>query len=277
MHANHARITRRERATKPDRRVATVAQSHGRYHRRVMDAPGDPRPGTAAAANRGAPEIETRLSPTGRVEAFSDGVMAIAITLLVLDLKVPPLEAVTPGGLVSALAARWPSYVAYLAAFLTIGIIWLNHRTLVDRIARFDARLHWLNLMLLLGVATLPWPTSLVAEYVQRGGADASAAAALYGLTATLMALPWGFIWRHLADRPELLEAGYDAAYARAEWRRGFIGFPIYAVATLVALVLPLVALALYLAIAILYAVTSQGISVGATRPIATGADAPDR
>jgi len=94
-----------------------------------MDAPGDSRPGTTAAATRGAPEIETRLSPTGRVEAFSDGVMAIAITLLVLDLKVPPLEAVTPGGLVSALAARWPSYVAYLAAFLTIGIIWLNHRT----------------------------------------------------------------------------------------------------------------------------------------------------
>ena len=95
-------------------------------------------------------ETETRLSPTGRVEAFSDGVMAIAITLLVLDLKVPPLEEVTNGGLADALLARWPSYVAYLTAFLTIGIIWLNHRTLVDRIARFDARLYWLNLMLLM-------------------------------------------------------------------------------------------------------------------------------
>jgi uncharacterized membrane protein len=207
-------------------------------------------------------ETETRLSPTGRVEAFSDGVMAIAITLLVLDLKVPALEDVQNGGLAAALAARWPSYVAYLAAFLTIGIIWLNHRTLVDRIARFDARLHWLNLMLLLGVATLPWPTALVAEYVQRGGPDASAATALYGLLATVMALPWGLFWRHLADKPELLEPGYDAAYARAEWRRGFVGLPIYAVATLVALVWPLVALGLYLGIAILYAVTSQGVSV---------------
>jgi hypothetical protein len=84
----------------------------------------------------------------------------------------------------------------------------LNHRTLVDRIARFDARLHWLNLLLLLGVATLPFPTSLVAEYVQRGRSDASTATALYGLCAMLMALPWGFIWRHLADRPDLLEAG---------------------------------------------------------------------
>lgn len=217
------------------------------------------------SARRPPAETQTRLSSTGRVEAFSDGVMAIAITLLVLDLKVPLVEDVTSGDLLHTLASRWPSYVAYLAAFLTIGIIWLNHRTLVDRIARFDARLHWLNLMILLGVATLPWPTALVAEYLQRGGADASTATALYGLTATLMALPWGFIWRHLADRPELLEPGYDARYARAEWRRGFIGTPIYAVATLVALVFPMGALALFLAIAILYAVTSQGSSVPAT------------
>jgi len=212
-------------------------------------------------------ETETRLSPTGRVEAFSDGVMAIAITLLVLDLKVPLLDEVAPGGLLDALAARWPSYVAYLAAFLTIGIIWLNHRTLVDRIRRFDARLHWLNLTILLGVATLPWPTALTAEYVLRGGPDASTATALYGLVATLMALPWGLIWRHLADRPELLEPGFDAAYARAEWRRGTVGLPIYAFATLVALVWPIAALGLYLAIALLYAVTSQGVSVAPRGP----------
>ena len=238
-----------------------------RYDRPVIDPSPDSGQPSVATATRGAIETGTRLSSTGRVEAFSDGVMAIAITLLVLDLKVPPLDAVTPGLLLHALEAQWPSYVAYLAAFLTIGIIWLNHRTLVDRIARFDARLHWLNLILLLGVATLPWPTSLVAEYVQRGGPDASAATALYGLTATLMALPWGFIWRHLADRPELLLYGYDAAYARAEWRRGFVGLPIYVAATLIALILPLLALALYLGIAVLYAATSQGVEVGAGQP----------
>jgi uncharacterized membrane protein len=200
--------------------------------------------------------------------------MAIAITLLVLDLKVPNPADIARGGLLSALAERWPSYLAYLAAFLTIGIIWLNHRTLVDRIARFDARLHWLNLMLLLGVATLPFPTSLVAEYVRGGGPDASTATVLYGLCATLMALPWGFIWRHLADRPELLEAGYDAAYARAEWRRGSVGVPIYAAATLVALVAPLVSLLLFLSIALLYAFTSQGVTtaaVGAGGGLETG------
>ena len=99
------------------------------------------------------------LSTTNRVEAFSDGVMAIAITLLVLDLKLPATTNVANGGLLHALLVRWPTYVAYLAAFLTIGIIWLNHHTLIGKIARFDTRLHWLNLVLLLGVATLPFPT----------------------------------------------------------------------------------------------------------------------
>jgi TMEM175 potassium channel family protein len=199
------------------------------------------------------------LSTTNRVEAFSDGVMAIAITLLVLDLKLPSSVEVGSDGLLFALLGRWPTYVAYLAAFLTIGIIWLNHHTLIARIARFDTQLHWLNLVLLLGVATLPFPTSLVAEYVGKGGPNASVAAATYGLCATLMALPWSFMWRHLRYHPELLEPGYDAAYASAEVKRGGIGVPIYGAATIVSLFLPLLALALYAGIAVLYAVTSQG------------------
>jgi uncharacterized membrane protein len=197
-----------------------------------------------------------RLSGTNRVEAFSDGVMAIAITLLVLELKVP--EGAN-GDLLERLLARWPSYVAYLAAFLTIGIIWLNHHTLLSKIARFDARLHWLNLLLLLGVATLPFPTALLADYVATPTFDASVAAAAYGLTATLMALPWSFIWRHLIDHPELLEPGYDGTHAAAELKRGSLGVPIYVAATAVSFVQPLLALLLYGAIAAIYAITSQG------------------
>ncbi|MBA2381522.1 MAG: DUF1211 domain-containing protein [Chloroflexi bacterium] len=200
-----------------------------------------------------------RLSPTGRVEAFSDGVMAIAITLLVLELKVPAPAAIGEGALFDALAARWPSYLAYLVAFTTIGIIWLNHHTLMAKIARFDARLHWLNLVLLLGVATLPFPTALLADYIAEGGSNASVAAVAYGLTSTVMALPWSFMWRHLRDHPELLEPGYDAAHARIELRRGSLGVPIYLAATAVSLIQPLVALALYAGIAAVYAITSQG------------------
>jgi uncharacterized membrane protein len=201
------------------------------------------------------------LSATSRVEAFSDGVMAIAITLLVLELKVPPAA---DGQLLKALGDRWPSYVAYVAAFLTIGIIWLNHHTLLSKISRFDGRLHWLNLLLLFAVATIPFPTSLIADYVGAGGTNASVAAVSYGLLAVLMSLPWGFMWRHLADHPELLEPGYDAAYARSELKRGWLGVPIYVTATIVAIFLPLLAVLLYGAIAVIYAITSQGWMVGA-------------
>ena len=204
-----------------------------------------------------------RLSPTNRVEAFSDGVMAIAITLLVLELKVPANPG--PDGLLPALLDRWPSYVAYVAAFLTIGIIWLNHHTLISKIARFDSRLHWLNLLLLFGVATLPFPTSLLADFVNEGGDNAKVAAVAYGLVSILMALPWGLMWRHLLDHPELLEPGYDEAHARAELRRGSLGVPIYGAATVVSLVFPVLALALYVAIAAIYALTSQGWTDGRT------------
>ena len=200
---------------------------------------------------------------TGRVEAFSDGVMAIAITLLVLDLRVPDPADLGGQSLVGYLGTQWPSYVAYLAAFLTIGVIWLNHHALVDVIARFDRRLQWLNLMLLLGVATLPFTTALMAEYVARGGPDAAVATALYGLLALVMALPWTFIWRHLRDRPDLLEPGYDAAFATAALRRNAAGPLIYAAGVLVALVAPVAALGLYVAIALFFAAIRQGATSG--------------
>jgi uncharacterized membrane protein len=199
---------------------------------------------------------------TGRIEAFSDGVMAIAITLLVLNLRVPEVTEVTPGKLLEVLGTRWPSYVAYLASFLSIGVIWLNHHALIDAIARFDRRLQWLNLTLLLGVATLPFPTALMAEFVAQSGrdpVDAQLATALYGALALVMALPWTFIWRHLRDRPELLEPGYDAAFAAGALRRNVWGPIIYAAAIAVALVSPIVALALYVAIVVFFASVRQG------------------
>jgi uncharacterized membrane protein len=221
----------------------------------TLDEP--PAPAEASAAE----EPTTRLSATGRVEAFSDGVMAIAITLLVLDLKVPTESDVAAhdGNLILALAARWPSYLAYLAAFLTIGIIWLNHRAFVDKVRRFDNRMQWLNLMLLLGVATLPFPTSLLAAYVADGGAPAATAAVVYGLLSVATALPWTFMWRHLVDREELLERPYGLAHARAELRRATIGPIVYVVAIPIAIVAPILALVFYIAIAVVYAITNQG------------------
>lgn len=206
-----------------------------------------------------------RLSSTGRVEAFSDGVMAIAITLLVLDLRVPSAEEVdSAGSLLGALIHHWASDVAFLAGFLTIGIIWLNHRAFVDKVNRFDNRLQWLNLLLLLGVVIVPFSTALLAAYVGGGGTPASTATAVYALLGVVLPVPWILMWRHLSQHPELLEPGFDAAHARAEFRRAIVGPVIYVLAIPVAILAPVVALLLFIGIAVLYALTNQGIGSAA-------------
>lgn len=108
------------------------------------------------------------MNESGRVEAFSDGVFAIAITLLVLEIKVPDDAG---DRLWSALGAMWPSYAAYVVTFLVIGVMWVNHHTVFQCIARVDRKLLFLNLILLMGVAALPWPTAVVAEYLREGNA----------------------------------------------------------------------------------------------------------
>jgi TMEM175 potassium channel family protein len=118
---------------------------------------------------------------TTRLEAFSDGVFAIAITLLVLEIHVPE-----GGGLWGKLGDLWPSYVGYGVSFLTIGIIWVNHHSTFARIDTVDRPLLFLNLLLLLWVAFLPFPTALVAEHI-REGTDEDVAAAVYAGSLLLM------------------------------------------------------------------------------------------
>ena len=173
-------------------------------------------------------------SDTGRTEAFSDGVMAIAITLLILDVR---LGEPSGKGLGHDLAHLWPSYAAYLASFLTIGIIWLNHHAFFSRLAHIDPVLLWWNLALLLAVSFLPFPTAVVADHLRDGGADARTAVVFYALAGAGMTIPWVFLWRRLAVRPELFVPGFDRAFARGEGGRAWVGVGAYAVCALVALV----------------------------------------
>ncbi len=100
---------------------------------------------------------------TSRTEAFSDGIFAIAATLLVLELKVPQVE---PGGLADALLESWPSYATYVVSFLTIGIIWVNHHAVLDRIREVNRPLLFMNLMFLMVVADNLFPTALLGDYL---------------------------------------------------------------------------------------------------------------
>ena len=137
---------------------------------------------------------------SGRLEAFSDGVFAVAITLLALDLAV---AGPGHGSLAHQLADHWPSFVAYVVSFFVIGITWVNHHALVDTFVKLDRYLLFLNLVLLMFVVAIPFATSTMATYLRDGGNDAHIAAALYGSVLEGMAVSFGsiFVWSVRRDR----------------------------------------------------------------------------
>ncbi|MGW5459089.1 TMEM175 family protein [Streptomyces sp. NPDC003996] len=167
------------------------------------------------------------MNESGRVEAFSDGVFAIAITLLILEIKVP--KAGERGGLWHALGAQWPSYAAYVVSFLVIGIMWVNHHQLFSYVARVDRTLMFLNLLLLMVVAAVPWPTAMLAEYLREDAAS-HAAAAVYSLVMVAMALAFQALWWHLTRTGHLFDARVDTTAARstrARFALGSLGYPL--------------------------------------------------
>src|SRR4051795_5303567 len=114
---------------------------------------------------------------TNRLEAFSDGVFAIAITLLVLEIHVPEDP---EHGLARALLHQWPSYASYVVSFFVIGVIWINHHAVFEHLARADRPLMGLNLFLLLWIVLIPWSTDLMATYMREGGEGERVAALVY-------------------------------------------------------------------------------------------------
>ena len=128
---------------------------------------------------------------TGRVEAFSDGVFAIAITLLILEIRVPTSDSDLGG----ALLKLWPSYLAFLSSFLTIGIMWLNHHRLLTLIHKCDDTLIVINLLLLLGVTWTPFPTALLAQHLR--GPAYELVGALYAGSFVAIAVVYNLMWRY--------------------------------------------------------------------------------
>jgi uncharacterized membrane protein len=177
------------------------------------------------------------MTETGRLEAFSDGVLAIAITLLVLDLKVPPRNELHGESLGRALAHQWPNYFAYVVSFLVIGIIWVNHHAMFVMVARADRWVLFANLLLLLAVAAIPFPTRLLAEYLTAGGRDAHVAAAVYSATMLAMGIAFATLWLTLARRPGFLRVELTRDEARRSFRRFGAGIVAYAVTVVISFV----------------------------------------
>ena len=185
---------------------------------------------------------------TSRTEAFSDGVFAIAATLLVLELRVPHVE---PGVLSGALLERWPSYATYVVSFLTIGIIWVNHHAVMERIRVVNRPLLFINLLFLMAVAVIPFPTALLADYL-REGHDERLAAAVYGGTMAVMGVTFGATWAY-AVISGLLHEGVDPGRARRSLWIFALGNPLYVLAIGASLLSARLAPAIYALLALFY------------------------
>jgi uncharacterized membrane protein len=181
-------------------------------------------------------------------------VFAIAITLLILDVRVPQVET----GLGSALLHLWPNYVGYVVSFLTIGVLWINHHRMFSLIRRTDRVFLVINTLFLLVVAFVPFPTALVAEYI-RVPSERTVAAVAYGLTGLALAVMFNALWRYAAAKDHhLLVEGLDREATRRSTRQYALGPIAYATLTVLALFAPLVSLTLFAALVVFYTFPSR-------------------
>jgi uncharacterized membrane protein len=194
--------------------------------------------------------------------AFSDAIIAIVITLLVLDLRPPKSE---PGELLAGLLNEWPTYLAYAASYTYLAVIWMNHKAAFTRIREMDIGLQWANLGLLATLALVPWPTAVIAETARTGNLqDERVAVGLYALIGALLCLAWLVFFSYLARHPDLTKDEVEDSYFARERPRALIGVVLYLAAGLAGVLIhPLVGSVVFLVLPIFYAFTSHGMDQG--------------
>lgn len=205
---------------------------------------------------------------TGRIEAFSDGVFAIAITLLVIEIGVPHLKD-EPGGttLFGALTEQWPSYLGYVISFLVIGIVWANHHNRFRFIARSNHILLFLNTLFLMCVAFIPFPTAVLAEYIEGTDAERTTAVAVYSGTLMVTAIFFTLLWFYAAGNYRLVSRDLDRSLLRAMTRRYVAGMALYVLAFALAFFSAAASLALIVGLALLFVLPEPGERSGKERP----------
>jgi len=186
----------------------------------------------------------------GRVEAFSDGVFAVAATLLIFNIQI---DKTAPGGLLAALLAAWPKYAAYVASFLTIGVMWINHHGLFGRIVRLDRVLVFLNLLLLMAIVFIAFSTAELGANILVPR-DANTAASVYAINASVIAILFGAVWLYALARPHLLSPDVDREAARQAWLRFSVGTFVYLACIPLGLISPIAVVVVCAALAVYYA-----------------------
>ena len=200
---------------------------------------------------------------TGRLEAFSDGVFAIAITLLVLEISVPESDF---DNLWKGIVDQWPSYLAYATSFITIGGLWAMHHAIFRRLASADGVVIRLNILLLMLVSFLPFPTKLVAEAIHLTSAE-RAAVIFYGLVLLSISIVTAVLWRYVVSHRDLLEPEVtdDVVMAMTSVTTPSIGF--YIVVLLLAILAPEVAAFGFLLIAVVGVFRTHGDRTPSSAP----------
>jgi uncharacterized membrane protein len=192
---------------------------------------------------------------TGRLESFSDGVFAVAITLLVLDVVVPDLPGTpTAAALVRALAKEWTSYLAFVTSFGTILIMWVNHHAMIKLVRLADTLFMFANGFLLLLVTAVPFATALVARYL--GTPAAPTACAVYAGGFAVGNVAYNLLWRSIAHERRLLHPHVPQVRVDALTRSFVAGFPAYLTATALAFWNAYASIAVCFCLWILWAVT---------------------
>ena len=184
-----------------------------------------------------------------RVEAVSDGIFAIAITLLVLTISEPD----DYSRLASQLGERWPSLAAYVVSFAVIGIMWFNHHSIFAYLEAVDAGLFYLNLLLLMTIAFLPYPTGVLGQALQKGEGERTAAI-VYSATMAVNALAWGALWIYASRGRRLLKSTFPESQRRIATLAFTLGVAVYALSIGVALINAYACLAFHGALALYYA-----------------------
>lgn len=196
---------------------------------------------------------------TFRLEAFADAVFAIAITLLVIEIRLPPHDQVVRlGGLGRALLRLWPSYVGYVISFVVIGIMWANHHNLMKLIDRLDHGFITLNLLLLMCIAFLPFPTAVMAEHLTDEH-ERAIAVAFYCGCFTVTAVFYFLMWWHAARDRRLIASHVPDEAVRSITRAYAPGSLLYLAAALLAFVHVAISLSIVLGLAVLYMLPKAG------------------
>jgi len=202
----------------------------------------------------------TAESTTTRLEAFSDGVFAIAITLLVLEIRLPPEADIEHGGgLARTLLGLWPSYAGYAVSFVTVGIMWANHHEVIRLMSGVDHGLIVWNLLLLMAISFTPFPTAVMAEHLPHPGWDRNVAVAFYCGSFTLTALFYNLLWRNASRQRRLIRTHVSDERVRAITRAYAPGTFIYGAATAVAFLSVPAALAIVGGLALFYILPRRG------------------